>query len=215
MGLRRKVEVGILDENDGNTSGWESPEVDMLGKQRSSDYIYCSSLSHVENEFRLRKTYVPNRIICRHLVNLMEEERQSSIGNDVSKNSLKGSKGQNVDITEVLSMSNNRPWAEKYDAAVLFADISGFSDLAEVLKKELTCSANAAEDLSFYIEKCLDQMVRVIVKHGGDVIKFAGDACLAIFDAKYFQNSLPKATLGAVHAALELSKQNFAAAGGS
>ena len=70
-------------------------------------------------------------------------------------------------------------------------------------------SANAAEDLSFYIEKCLDQMVRVIVKHGGDVIKFAGDACLAIFDAKYFQNSLPKATLGAVHAALELSKQNL------
>ena len=136
-GVEKKSRGWDLDENDGNTSGWESPEVDMLGKQRSSDYIYCSSLSHVENEFRLRKTYVPNRIICRHLVNLMEEERQSSIGNDVSKNSLKGSKGQNVDI--VLSMSNNRPWAEKYDAAVLFADISGFSDLAEVLKKELAC----------------------------------------------------------------------------
>ena len=57
-------------------------------------------------------------------------------------------------------------------------------------------------------------MVRIIVKHGGDVIKFAGDACLAIFDAKYFQNSLPKATLGAALAALELSKQNFSAAGG-
>ena len=104
-GLGRKVEVGILDENDGNTSGWESPEVDMLGKQRSSDYIYCSSLSHVENEFRLRKTYVPNRIICRHLVNLMEEERQSSIGNDVSKNSLKGSKGQNVDVASQIADS--------------------------------------------------------------------------------------------------------------
>ena len=212
--LRRKVEVGILDENDGNNSAMENPEVDLLGKHRSSDYIYCCSLSHVENEFRLRKTYVPNRIICRHLVDLMEEERPSSLESEVSNNSLKGSKGQNVEITEVLSMSNNRPWAEKYDAAVLFADISGFSDLAEALKKELTCSANAAEDLSFYIEKCLDQMVRVIVKHGGDVIKFAGDACLAIFDAKYFQNSLPKATLGAVHAALELSKQNFVADGG-
>ena len=100
-GLRRKVEVGILDENDGNTSGWESPEVDMLGKQRSSDYIYCSSLSHVENEFRLRKTYVPNRIICRHLVDLMEEERQSSLESEVSNNSLKGSKGQNVETLYV------------------------------------------------------------------------------------------------------------------
>ena len=72
--LRRKVEVGILDENDGNNSAMESPEVDMLGKHRSSDYIYCCSLSHVENEFRLRETYVPNRIICRHLVDLMEED---------------------------------------------------------------------------------------------------------------------------------------------
>ena len=211
--LRRKVEVGILDDKDGNSDAGESPE-DILGKHRSSEYIYCSSLSHVENEFRLRKTYVPNRIISRHLLNLIEEERGASLGSEVSQNSLKSSKGNNVDITEVLSMSNNRPWAEKYEAAVLFADISGFSDLAEALKKELACSANAAEDLSFYIEKCLDQMVRIIVKHGGDVIKFAGDACLAIFDAKYFQNSLPKATLGAALAALELSKQNFSAAGG-
>ena len=88
-------------------------------------------------------------------------------------------------MSEFLNMSNNLPWAEEYEAAVLFADISGFSQLAESLKRELKCSLNAAEDLSFYIEKCLDQMVQVIVGNGGDVIKFAGDACLAVFDAKY------------------------------
>ena len=42
-----------------------------------------------------------------------------------------------IAMSEFLNMSNNLPWAEEYEAAVLFADISGFSRLAESLKREL------------------------------------------------------------------------------
>ena len=200
---------------DNNTN--EAKLQDAIVKQRTSDYVYCNSLSPVENEFRLRKTYVPNRIISRHLKHLVEEEekniQQKDSLNSSEENKQNGEKSDRFDMSEFLNMSNNLPWAEEYEAAVLFADISGFSQLAESLKRELKCSLNAAEDLSFYIEKCLDQMVQVIVGNGGDVIKFAGDACLAVFDAKYFQDSLPKATLGASLAALELTKLDLKAAG--
>jgi class 3 adenylate cyclase len=210
---QRNRDLELLRVN--NHSGKSSSEPDSTGKQRTSDYIYCSSLSPVENEFRLRKTYVPNRIISRHLTNLMEEMETAK--NPTINSSLRNDdKERNIDrfnMSEFLNMSNNFPWVEEYEAAVLFADISGFSQLAENLKRELKCSLNAAEDLSFYIEKCLDQMVQVIVGNGGDVIKFAGDACLAIFDAKYFQNSIAKATLGASLASLELVKLDLKAAG--
>ena len=59
---------------DNNTNEAKLP--DAMVKQRTSDYVYCNSLSPVENEFRLRKTYVPNRIISRHLKHLVEEEEK-------------------------------------------------------------------------------------------------------------------------------------------
>ena len=214
---RRNPNIIELEDynRDNNTNEAKLP--DAMVKQRTSDYVYCNSLSPVENEFRLRKTYVPNRIISRHLKHLVEEEeksiQQKDSLNSSEENKQNGEKSDRFDMSEFLNMSNNLPWAEEYEAAVLFADISGFSQLAESLKRELKCSLNAAEDLSFYIEKCLDQMVQVIVGNGGDVIKFAGDACLAVFDAKYFQDSLPKATLGASLAALELTKLDLKAAG--
>jgi class 3 adenylate cyclase len=71
-----------------------------------------------------------------------------------------------------------KPYAETYDAAVLFADISGFSALAEDLVKTSNNSAHAAENLSSYVGNSLEQMVASICQMGGDVVKFAGDAIL-------------------------------------
>jgi hypothetical protein len=69
-------------------------------------------------------------------------------------------------------------YAETYDAGVLFADISGFSALAEKLAKSLNNGAHAAEDLSGYVGTSLQKMVKLICDMGGDVVKFAGDAIL-------------------------------------
>ena len=46
--------------------------------------------------------------------------------------------------------------SEQFLAAVLFADISGFSKLAEKLQRELGEGAAAAETLSSYVGKSLD-----------------------------------------------------------
>ena len=74
---RRNPNIIELEDynRDNNTNEAKLP--DAMVKQRTSDYVYCNSLSPVENEFRLRKTYVPNRIISRHLKHLVEEEEKS------------------------------------------------------------------------------------------------------------------------------------------
>lgn len=58
-------------------------------------------------------------------------------------------------------------------ACVLFADISGFSTLAETLANNNN-KLLAAERLSEYMEQSLDIIIKQIYDRGGDVIKFAG-----------------------------------------
>jgi len=105
------------------------------------------------------------------------------------------------------------PFSEQYEAAVLFADISGFSGLAEKLAKDLNCDANAAEDLSSYIGKSLELMVEAVCSKGGDVIKFAGDAILAVFPADKFNNNIEVATISCVQVALDLRRLELRAGG--
>jgi len=106
-------------------------------------------------------------------------------------------------------------FSEKFLAATLFADISGFSNLAERLVKEISHEAYAAENLSRYIGASLEQMVAAICTKGGDVVKFAGDAILAIFPAESFGNRLEEATACACQVAMELVSFDFRVAGAS
>lgn len=110
---------------------------------------------------------------------------------------------------------SKRVFSENFDGAALFADISGFSNLAERLVKEISHEAYAAENLSRYIGASLEQMVRIICNRGGDVVKFAGDAILAIFPAESFDNSLEDATLCAAQVALDLTSFKFTVVGAS
>eukprot|EP00601_Ochromonadales_sp_CCMP2298_P024783 CAMPEP_0173297620 /NCGR_PEP_ID=MMETSP1143-20121109/15637_1 /TAXON_ID=483371 /ORGANISM="non described non described, Strain CCMP2298" /LENGTH=139 /DNA_ID=CAMNT_0014237643 /DNA_START=412 /DNA_END=828 /DNA_ORIENTATION=- len=64
------------------------------------------------------------------------------------------------------------PSIERFHAALLFVDISGFTVLSQRLPvDELRLHINA------YFKKILD----IIWKYGGDVIKFAGDALFIIW----------------------------------
>lgn len=102
------------------------------------------------------------------------------------------------DITEIkLSV-------EKFRGSVLFADISGFSKLAEELQKNFEGNMQkAAEELSLYIGQNLAEMIETILNCGGDIIKFAGDAILAVFPASNFKRHLSAATMAAINAGLQ------------
>jgi class 3 adenylate cyclase len=66
---------------------------------------------------------------------------------------------------------------KKFEAVVFFADISGFTNLSEKYKH----LKNGASKLSSVLNVYLGSMVQEILSLGGDIIKYAGDAILAVF----------------------------------
>jgi class 3 adenylate cyclase len=60
----------------------------------------------------------------------------------------------------------------------LFADISGFTKLSEKLAKK---GPIGQEELGYYLNRYLERIVKLIIRSGGDVFKFAGDAVLVLW----------------------------------
>ncbi|OGF65597.1 MAG: hypothetical protein A2Y62_12815 [Candidatus Fischerbacteria bacterium RBG_13_37_8] len=67
---------------------------------------------------------------------------------------------------------------EKREGVIVFSDISGFTSLTEKL---MLTGREGSEELTFLINKYFDRMIKVISLHGGDIIKFGGDALLCYF----------------------------------
>jgi class 3 adenylate cyclase/tetratricopeptide (TPR) repeat protein len=85
---------------------------------------------------------------------------------------------------------------------MLFADLSGFTTLAE----QLTLSGpSGVEELSRILNITFSQLLDIIKAHGGDVIKFAGDALLAIWPAE--REGMAGAVLRAAQCALGIQKR--------
>jgi class 3 adenylate cyclase len=72
------------------------------------------------------------------------------------------------------------PTAQCGPAAVFFADIKGFTALTERLAAR---GSAGAEDLTQILNEYLGRLVDLVTAHGGDVVKFAGDAVLALWEA--------------------------------
>ena len=69
-----------------------------------------------------------------------------------------------------------------FPAAILFADISGFTTLTEQLADQYGVEkAVGAEHLTLLLSEYFDSLNEVVLAHQGDVIKFAGDAVLIVF----------------------------------
>eukprot|EP00002_Diphylleia_rotans_P000566 TRINITY_DN10292_c0_g1_i2.p1 TRINITY_DN10292_c0_g1~~TRINITY_DN10292_c0_g1_i2.p1 ORF type:complete len:1632 (-),score=342.89 TRINITY_DN10292_c0_g1_i2:400-5295(-) len=73
------------------------------------------------------------------------------------------------------------PEMEEISAVVLFADISGFTKLSEKLSLK---GAMGVEVLARYLNRYFGSLIDIIDCHGGDIIKIAGDALLAIWRVK-------------------------------
>src|ERR1700760_1585693 len=72
------------------------------------------------------------------------------------------------------------PHVERFPAAILFADISGFTDLSERLSQK---GPAGTEELSSIINACFGSMLGPVGRSGGDVLMMAGDALVVAWEA--------------------------------
>jgi class 3 adenylate cyclase len=61
---------------------------------------------------------------------------------------------------------------ERFYGALLFVDISGFTAMASKMN---------VDDLRTHINAYFTMIINIVVKHGGEVVKFAGDALYIVW----------------------------------
>ncbi|MCB0226560.1 MAG: adenylate/guanylate cyclase domain-containing protein [Anaerolineae bacterium] len=70
------------------------------------------------------------------------------------------------------------PKYRRFPAAVLFADISGFTRLSELLSR---AGPTGAEELTQLINQYFTRMIHIVQEYHGQVVKFSGDAITVVF----------------------------------
>ena len=70
------------------------------------------------------------------------------------------------------------PELQEMETVVIFADISGFTNLSEACAKK---GVVGNEELAFCINRYMEGMVRYLNQYGGDIIKFVGDAMIVMW----------------------------------
>jgi class 3 adenylate cyclase/tetratricopeptide (TPR) repeat protein len=97
------------------------------------------------------------------------------------------------------------PSLHRGEAAVLMADISGFTRLAETLAQH----PSGEEALSRILNSYFGHLIALVEAHGGDVIKFAGDALVAVWPADTAEEDLPTLCLRASLCALAIQASRW------
>ena len=70
------------------------------------------------------------------------------------------------------------PELQSMETVVIFADISGFTNLSEACAKK---GVIGNEELAFCINRYMEGMVNNLDQYGGDIIKFVGDAMIVMW----------------------------------
>jgi len=86
------------------------------------------------------------------------------------------------------------PDAGAFEAAVLFADVSGFTALAARMAER---GVSGTEELTHHLNVCFGTMLRLVREAGGEVEKFVGDGLVATFRTRAGE----PAAVATVHAA--------------
>uniref|UniRef100_F6RDK2 Guanylate cyclase domain-containing protein n=1 Tax=Ciona intestinalis TaxID=7719 RepID=F6RDK2_CIOIN len=73
------------------------------------------------------------------------------------------------------------PHILKFDGVLLFADVSGFTALTE---RYTMSSEKGTDALTVTLNDYIGKIVQFILQAGGDILKFAGDAILAVWKVK-------------------------------
>src|ERR1700733_9062124 len=100
------------------------------------------------------------------------------------------------------------PGFEVFCGPLLFADISGFSDLTERLARS---GPAGTEELSSILNSYFSWLLDLVSEHGGDTLKMAGDGLVVAWEAED-PNSAREATIRAVQCAQEIQRDSASAA---
>lgn len=103
--------------------------------------------------------HTPRLLRKQILFQLMEQYSLSSSPSNISRNQMLG---------------ECKPSIQRFHGSLLFVDISGFTALSLRL---------SVEELKNHINDYFTKMLDIVDKHGGDVIKFAGDALFIIWES--------------------------------
>lgn len=74
--------------------------------------------------------------------------------------------------------STKLPELQPMETVVIFADISGFTNLGEACAEK---GPRGNEELAFCINRYMEGMVTNLNQYGGDIIKFVGDAMIVMW----------------------------------
>jgi adenylate cyclase len=81
------------------------------------------------------------------------------------------------------ALAEGRELPERTHGAALFADISGFTPLTEMLARVLG-PKRGAEELTVHLNRVYDALISELHRFGGSVISFSGDAITCWFDGQ-------------------------------
>jgi class 3 adenylate cyclase len=87
-----------------------------------------------------------------------------------------------VIATPMLEAPVSGPVGLSLEGTVMFADIDGFTPLAERFSQ--TDSADGAEQLTDLVDRFLEILIRITAQYGGDLQKFGGDAGMLLFQGE-------------------------------
>ena len=148
----------------------------------------------------------------RHKVGLARNDELGNLaaafdqmGEELWKNSLmQRSFGKYVgaEVLEMIMANPERTWLKGHrnEATIFFADIRGFTHYSDEKEPE-----DVVDELNEYFEIA----TRVIVRHGGYVDKFMGDAVLGVFGVPvYRKDHVERAVRAAIYLQNELKKAN-------
>ncbi|XP_038075913.1 adenylate cyclase type 10-like [Patiria miniata] len=88
------------------------------------------------------------------------------------------------DLVMVGNQIKALPHSQRFDGVLMFADISGFTALTERYSMSSRNSTCGAEKLSAALNSYIGDIVDNIIGSEGDILKFAGDAFLALWKLK-------------------------------
>ena len=95
------------------------------------------------------------------------------------------------------------PVSENFPAAMLVSDIAGFTRLTEKLTQG---NPMGVVELAEVLDRYIGRLIEIINEHGGDIVKFAGDALFAIWRAPS-EEQLAEMVYHSTQCALSIKKQ--------
>ena len=158
----------------------ESPSIDSSHRSAvsfaTSSSLWRSSLSSfapftqdlmAEAEVDSSVDAIVPRILVRQLLDTL---RQHRAGRGEGREA--GTGPQEEDLREAIQKYRTKGSIQRHRGALLFVDISGFTHLSQHYP---------IEDFKTFINRYFTKIIDLIVSHGGEVVKFAGDALYALW----------------------------------